>query len=105
MDMDSVLVAIEKKMAEGAFLKQINGRGLPVLQGVALTPQLTTLAPADEEGTPDYATAAITNVAPFGMASAQEFITLLYVVKNLQVRMLEVEAALSGGAGGVGVLE
>lgn len=66
----------------------------PVDQPAALTAQLTTLVPADAEGTPDYATAAITSTTPFGFASAQEAITVLYVVKNLQVRLAEVEARL-----------
>lgn len=66
----------------------------PVAQGAALTAQLTTLTPADAEGTPDYAIAAITSTTPFGFASAQEAITVLYVVKNLQVRLAEVEARL-----------
>ena len=63
-------------------------------QGAALTAQLTTLTPADAEGTPDYAIAAITSTTPFGFASAQEAITVLYVVKNLQTRLAEVEARL-----------
>lgn len=62
--------------------------------GAALTAQLTTITPADAEGTPDYAIAALTSTTPFGFASAQEGITLLYVVKNLQVRLAEVEARL-----------
>src|SRR3990172_4701254 len=63
-------------------------------QGAALTAQLTMITPADAEGTPDYAIAAITSTTPFGFASAQEAIALLYVVKNLQVRLDEVEARL-----------
>lgn len=63
-------------------------------QGAALTTQLTTITPADAEGTPDYAIAAITQTTPFGFASAQEAITCLYVIKNLQVRLAEVEARL-----------
>ncbi len=63
-------------------------------QPAALTAQLTTLTPADAEGTPDYATAAITNTTPYGFASAQEAITVLYVIKNLQTRLAEVEARL-----------
>lgn len=63
-------------------------------QGAALTTQLTTLTPADAEGTPDYAIAAITQTTPYGFASAQEAITVLYVIKNLQVRLAEVEARL-----------
>lgn len=62
--------------------------------GAALTAQLTTITPADAEGTPDYAIAALTSTTPFGFAAAQEGITLLYVVKNLQVRLAEVEARL-----------
>lgn len=60
----------------------------------AMTTQLTTLTPADAEGTPDYAIAAITNSTAYGFASAQEAITVLYVIKNLQTRLAEVEAAL-----------
>jgi hypothetical protein len=65
-------------------------------QGAALTAQLTTITPADAEGTPDYAIQAITNTSPYGFASAQEAITLLYVIKNLQERLAEVEARLEG---------
>lgn len=68
--------------------------GTPVDQPAALTAQLTTLAPVDAEGTPDYATAAITSSTPFGFASAQEAITVLYVIKNLQERCAELEARL-----------
>ncbi len=66
----------------------------PVDQAAALTAQLTTITPADAAGTPDYAIAAITSTTPFGFSNAAEAITLLYVVKNLQVRLLEVEALL-----------
>jgi len=69
---------------------------LPVTdgQGAALTAQLTTITPADAAGTPDYAIQAITSSTPFGFVNAAECITLLYVVKNLQVRLAEVEARL-----------
>ena len=63
-------------------------------QGAALTAQLTTITPADAEGTPDYAIQAITQTTPFGFVNAQECITLLYVVKNLQERLAEVEQRL-----------
>lgn len=65
-----------------------------IAQGAALTAQLTTLTPADAEGTPDYAIAGLTNSSPFGFVAAQEGITVLYVIKNLQVRLAEVEARL-----------
>ena len=66
----------------------------PCDQAAALTAALTTITPADAEGTPDYAIAAVTNSSPYGLASAQEFITLLYVVANLQTRVAEMEAIL-----------
>lgn len=69
---------------------------LPVTSGesAALTTQLTTITPADAAGTPDYAIAAVTSSSPFGFSNAAEAITLLYVVKNLQVRMGELETRL-----------
>jgi len=65
-------------------------------QPVALTAQLTTITPADAAGSPDYAIQAITSSTPFGFVSAAEAITTLYVIKNLQVRLAEVEAILEG---------
>lgn len=55
---------------------------------------LTTITPADAAGTPDYAIAAITNSTPFGFSNAAEAITLLYVIQNLQRRVLDLEARL-----------
>lgn len=69
-------------------LRQLRG----AVGTVAQTAALTTITPADAEGTPDYAIAAITNSTPYGFASAQEAISLLYVIKNLQERVLELEA-------------
>lgn len=66
----------------------------PVAQQAALTTALTTLTPADAEGTPDYAIAAITNSTAYGFASAQEAITVLYVIANLQTRVNELETKL-----------
>jgi len=63
--------------------------------GSTMTTQLTTITPADAEGTPDYAIAAITNSTAYGFASAQEAITVLYVIKNLQVRVAELETILA----------
>lgn len=63
----------------------------PCGDGALVVAALTTLTPADAEGTPDYATAAITNSTPYGFASAQEAITVLYVIQNLQKRVLELE--------------
>ena len=55
---------------------------------------LTTITPADAAGTPDYAIAAVTNSSPYGFSNAAEAITLLYVIKNLQQRVLDLEARL-----------
>ena len=71
-------------------------KAVPASSGeqTALTAQLTTIVPADAAGTPDYNIQAITNSSPYGFVNAAEAITLLYVVKNLQVRLAEVEAVL-----------
>ena len=55
---------------------------------------LTTITPADAVGTSDYAIAAVTNSSPFGFSNAAEAITLLYVIQNLQRRVLDLEARL-----------
>jgi hypothetical protein len=69
---------------------------LPVVpgQGAALTAQLTTIVPADAAGTPDYAIQAVVNSNAYGFVTAAEAITVLYVIKNLQTRLAEVEARL-----------
>lgn len=69
---------------------------LPVTtgEGAALTAQLTTITIADAAGTPDYAIAAVTNTNAYGFSAAAEAITILYVIKNLQTRLAEVEARL-----------
>lgn len=66
----------------------------PAAQAAALTTSLTTIVPADAEGTPDYAIQAITSTTPFGFVNAQEAITVLYVIKNLQTRVDELETKL-----------
>lgn len=55
---------------------------------------LTTITPADAVGTPDYAIAAVTASSPYGFVAAAELITVLYVIKNLQQRVLDLEARL-----------
>lgn len=60
----------------------------------ALTAQLTTITIADAAGTPDYALSALTTTTPYGLATAAEAISLLYVIQNLQVRLAEVESRL-----------
>lgn len=63
-------------------------------KSAALTTQLTTITPADAAGTPDYAIAAVINSSAYGFSNAPEAITLLYVVRNLQVRVAELETRL-----------
>lgn len=53
---------------------------------------LTTITPADAAGTPDYSIAAITSSTPFGFSNAAEGITILYIIQNLQRRVLDLEA-------------
>lgn len=66
----------------------------PVDQPAALTAQLTSISIADAAGTPDYALQAVINTNAYGFASAQEAISFLYVVQNLQVRVAQLEARL-----------
>jgi hypothetical protein len=63
--------------------------------GTAQVAALTTITPADAVGTPDYAIAAVINSNAWGFASAQELISVLYVLQNLQQRMLNVESRMS----------
>lgn len=53
---------------------------------------LTTISIADAAGTPDYALQAVINSNAYGFASAAEAISTLYVIKNLQQRVLDLEA-------------
>lgn len=55
---------------------------------------LTTITIADAAGTPDYALQALTTTSPYGLATQAEAITLLYVIQNLQKRVLDLEARL-----------
>jgi len=66
----------------------------PVSKGAALTTQLTSITIADAAGTPDYALSALTTTSPYGLATKEEAVTLLYVIQNLQVRMAQAEARL-----------
>lgn len=60
--------------------------------GVGTLPTaLTTISIADAAGTPDYALQALTTTSPYGLATAAEAITLLYVIKDLQTRVLDLE--------------
>lgn len=68
--------------------------GTPAVQPAVLTTQLTTISIADAAGTPDYAIQAVTASSPYGFVNAAELITTLYVIKNLQTRVAELESRL-----------
>ena len=68
--------------------------GTPAVQPAVLTTQLTTISIADAAGTPDYAIQAVTASSPYGFVNAAELITTLYVIKNLQTRVAELESHL-----------
>lgn len=59
----------------------------------SLTTQLTTITHT-APGTPDYAVQDLTTTTPYGFVSQDEGNTVLSVIKNLQVRLAEVEATL-----------
>ena len=86
----------ELVIASGGKLNVEAGGQLVVdgTQGAALTAALTTITIADAEGTPDYALSALTTATPYGLATLAEMVSLLYVIKNLQVRSAEIEARL-----------
>lgn len=63
-------------------------------QGAALTAQSTTVTITDAAGTPNFTMASFTNSSAWGFAAEDELITFAYVVRNLQVRLAEVEARL-----------
>lgn len=64
----------------------------PVGVGALPVAPLTTITIADAAGTPDYALQAVINTNAYGFASAAEAISTLYVIKNLQQRVLDLEA-------------
>lgn len=65
----------------------------PATRPTALTTQLTTITHTSP-GTPDYAVQDLTNVAPYGFVAQDEGNTVLSVIRNLQLRMAELETKL-----------
>ena len=63
--------------------------------GSSLTKAVTTIT-HDEPTTEDYnyTSSSVTNSSAYGLSSADEFKSLLKVVKNLQTRVNELEARL-----------
>lgn len=66
---------------------EIDPVGVGALPVAALT-TITHTAP----GTPDYAIANTTNSSPYGFSTQDEANTVLSVIKNLQVRVLDLES-------------
>lgn len=65
----------------------------PVVQGAALTAQLTSITHT-APSTPDYAIQDLINFSAYGFASKDEGNTVLSVIANLQARLAQVEARL-----------
>ena len=88
-------VAVAERIAEDAAVAATERYSTErVSQAGTITGALTTISIADAAGTPDYAIQAVTSSSPVGFASAQELISLLYVIKNLQTRVAEMAAIL-----------
>lgn len=90
-------VAYEDQQLDGAVIGKSGGTAgffgtTPVSKPAALTTQLTSITIADAVGTPDYALSALTTTLPYGLATKEEAVTLLYVIQNVQVRIGELEA-------------
>lgn len=81
---------IVKHVSSTKAIVAISPKGVGALQVAALT----TVTIADAAGTPDYALQALTTSSPYGLATAAEAITLLYVIKNLQERVLALESRI-----------
>jgi len=67
-----------------------NGAVIKLYKEAALTAGLTQITHT-EPGTPDYAISDLTQTTPYGFASQDEGNTVLKVIKNLQVRVDELE--------------
>lgn len=67
----------------------------PVMKPLPHTSPLPLLIPADAfVGVPNYALKTLTTTTPAGFASISDGITVLYVIRNLQMRLAEMEARL-----------
>jgi hypothetical protein len=65
----------------------------PVVQGAALTTQLTSIT-STAPSTPDYAIQDLTQTTPFGFVTKDEGNSVLSVIANLQARLAQVESRL-----------
>jgi len=69
------------------------GSDINLTEQTALTSGLTQISHTSP-GTPDYAIQDLTDTSPFGFATKDEGNTVLSVIKNLQIRIAELESKL-----------
>ena len=94
----AVGVAFEDPQLDGAIMGKAGGTAgfygtTPVVQGAALTTQLTSIT-STAPSTADYAIQDLTQTTPFGFATKDEGNTVLSVIANLQARLAQVESRL-----------
>ena len=94
----AVGVAFEDAQLDGAIMGKAGGTAgfygtTPVVQGAALTTQLTSIT-STAPGTPDYAIQDLTQSTPFGFVTKDEGNSVLAVIANLQARLAQVESRL-----------
>jgi len=94
----AVGVAFEDAQLDGAIMGKAGGTAgfygtTPVVQGAALTTQLTSIT-STAPSTADYAIQDLTQSTPFGFVTKDEGNTVLSVIANLQARLAQVESRL-----------
>jgi len=94
----AVGVAFEDAQLDGAIMGKAGGTAgfygtTPVVQGAALTTQLTSIT-STAPSTADYAIQDLTQTTPFGFATKDEGNSVLSVIANLQARLAQVESRL-----------
>ena len=94
----AVGVAFEDAQLNGAIMGKAGGTAgfygtTPVVQGAALTTQLTSIT-STAPGTADFAIQDLTQSTPFGFVTKDEGNSVLAVIANLQARLAQVEARL-----------
>jgi hypothetical protein len=96
-------VSVRAPVAGEVLMANASGRWEPKILGemsgsfgtpATLTAALTTVT-ISAPGTPDYAIQDVTNVAPYGFADAEEARSLLSVIRNMQLRLAQVETKLT----------
>lgn len=91
-------VAFEDAQLDGAIMGKAGGTAgfygtTPVVQGAALTTQLTTIT-STAPSTADFAIQDLTQSTPFGFVTKDEGNSVLAVIANLQARLAQVESRL-----------